>query len=264
MRIPVLRGRNFHDGDRSGGVEVALINDEFARRMFDQHNPLGQRVLVRGVEREIVGVVATVKEFTVGGQPDATLYTPYAQERESWMRQAMTFVLRADADSARLAANVNAAVRRAHPALTVGALRTMQGVMAADVAAPRFRAWLVVLFAGVALVMAGLGIAGVLSYTVTQRLPEIGVRLALGAAPGDVVRMVVSESGKLAGIGILIGTLGALAAARGIAMFLYGVRPIDPIAFVVGTGTLLLVALAASWLPARRGALVDPAKTLRA
>jgi putative ABC transport system permease protein len=263
MRIPVLRGRSFGSSDRAGGIETALINDELARRMFGTSDALGQRVLVRGVEREIVGVVATVKEFTVSGQPDATLYTPYAQEREPWMRESMTFVVRAQGDSAHLADAMRGALRRANPSLTFGAPRTMEGVLAADVAAPRFRAWLVVLFAGVALLLAGLGIAGVLSYTVAQRLPEIGVRLALGAAPRDVVRLVVGQSAKLAGMGVALGAAGAIAAARAIAIFLYGVQPLDPIAFAVGIATLLFVALAASWLPARRGANVDPALTLR-
>jgi len=260
MGIALSRGRPFTPADRMGALEVALVNEEFARRMFPGEDALGKTVRVRDVERQIVGIVRSVKEFTVAGELEPTLYTPYAQERQNWMRETMTFVL---ASSAGAMSTARRALRAANSELTVSQPRALQSVVDADVATPRFRAWLVLTFAVLAVLLAGLGIGSVLAYTVTQRVPEIGVRLALGAAPAEVVRLVVSESARLAGAGVALGAVGALAAGRLISRFLYGVQPADPFALVLGTSILMLVALAASWLPARRGARVEPASVLR-
>lgn len=263
MNIPLRAGRSFNRNDREGNVEVALINEELARRLYGADHPLGQRLLVRGVEREIVGVVATVKEFTISGAPDATLYTPFEQEREGWMRSAITLVMRTQLDSVQLATQLRSAIRRANPAITVAAPRSMSGLVAADVAAPRARASLILVFATIAILLAGLGIGRVLTYTVSQRLPEIGVRLALGAEPKSIVRLVVGQSFQLTMVGVAIGAVGAALASTAIAQFLYGVQPLDPLAFALSSAILLTVAAAASWIPARRGARVDPATALR-
>jgi predicted permease len=263
MRVTLVRGRLFGPDDRTGTTEVAIVNDEFARRMFPAGDALGRWLRVRDIERQVVGVVGSVKEFTVAGELEPALYTPYAQTREDWIRQGMTVVVRAASQPAALGPAMQSVIRNVNANLTISTPRTMHSVIAADVAAPRFRAWLVLAFAALAVVLAGLGIGSVLAYTVAQRVPEIGVRLALGAAPLQVVWLVVRESTRLAGLGVLFGLAGALAAGRLLSRFLYGVQPSDPAALAAGTSALLLVALAASWLPARRGARVEPASVLR-
>jgi predicted permease len=263
MQVPVRQGRAFSTADAAGSTEVALVNEVFAQRMFPNENPLGKVVLVRGVQREIVGVVGAVKEFTLTGDLEPALYTPFAQERESWMRENMTVVLRSGGDPAAQLRGFADAVRSADPSLTMYPPKPLASVIAADVAAPRSRALLLSLFALIAVLLATVGIGSVLAYSVSQRLPELGVRLAIGARPIDVMRMVLGESAWLAGAGLLAGTIGALATGRLLARFLYGVSPADPLVLIGSVFLLLAAALVASFIPARRGARTDPAIVLR-
>ncbi len=259
MGVPIVQGRDFSAADRPGSPEVALVNQVFAQRMFGGENPLGRVVLVRNVPREIIGVVGAVKEFTLTGELEPALYTPYAQEHEAWMRENMTVVLRGNAEP-RV---VYDAIRGADPSLTVSPPKRLVSIIDADVAAPRSRALLLSIFAGIALVLAAAGIGSVLAYSVAQRLPELGLRMAVGAGPSDVLRLVLGESASLTGAGLALGTAGALVTGRLLSRFLYGVSPVDPLTLIGAITVLLASALAAAWIPARRGARTDPGIVLR-
>jgi putative ABC transport system permease protein len=264
MRVPVLRGRAFAAGDRDGTPPVAIVNERFVTVFFPGEDAIGRTVEVRGTTRAIVGVVRDVKEFTLTGGPDAALYEPFSQVQQSWMRVGAWVVARADGGTPPLAADVRQAVRRAHPRIPITTVRPLGDVVAADIAAPRFRARLVALFGGVALLLAAVGVGGVMACIVAQRRREIGLRLAVGATSADITRMIAAESARLTGAGVVLGLLAAAAAARLIAGFLFGVPPVDPIVFAAVAATLALVALAASIIPARRAAAIDPSTTLRA
>jgi ABC-type antimicrobial peptide transport system permease subunit len=222
-------------------------------------------VNVRGVSAQIVGIVANVKEFTLEGGPDPVLYTAYPQEKQPWMRERMTLVLKTDAtDPASLTPTVRSALRRAHALIPVNRVRTLEDVVSAHVAEPRFRATVVLLFASIALLLAAVGVGGVMAYRVSQRIREIGLRIAIGAGPNDVMRMIVADSARLAVAGVLLGLFGALLGSRVLANFLFGVPPWDPAVFIAVALTLGGVALLSSWVPARRAARVDPNVALRA
>ena len=264
MRIPRVRGREFDGTDRDSTRPVAIVNATFVDVFFPDDDPIGRTVTVRGVSREIVGIVADAKEFTLTGGPDAVLYEPFAQEREPWMRAAAWVVVRHDAQAPAMLSAVRNAIRRAHGRIPINTARTLETVLADDMAAPRFRALLVVLFGALALLLAAVGVAGVLAYMVSQRTREIGIRLAVGATSIDVMRMVAAESARLTGAGVALGLLAAAAAARVLGSFLFGIASLDFVVFASVPLVLVAVGLAASALPARRAAAVDPNTALRA
>ena len=263
MRIPLVRGRTIDATDRAATTPVALVNERFVAVNFPGEDPIGRSVTVRGVSREIVGIVRDVKEFTLTGGPDAALYEPFAQVNQPWMRANAWVVARADADGAPLADIARRAIRAAHGRIPIAAVRTLDDIVAADIAAPRFRAVLIALFGAVALLLAGVGVAGVMAVTVAQRSREIGVRLAVGATSADILRMIAAESARLTAAGLALGLLGAAAASRLLVGFLFGVPPLDPTVFVAVAAALALVALGASIVPALRAASIDPSTTLR-
>jgi ABC-type antimicrobial peptide transport system permease subunit len=180
------------------------------------------------------------------------------------MRAGAWVVVRHDGPSTSMTASVRAAIRRADGRIPINTVRALETFVAEDIAAPRFRALLVVLFGSLALILAAVGVAGVLAFMVSQRIREIGVRLALGARPLDVVTMIVRESARLTALGVALGLLGAAATARILSGFLFGVTALDPIVFGAVTLVLALVGVAASVLPARRAVAVDPNIALRA
>jgi putative ABC transport system permease protein len=263
MRIPLVRGRTIDATDRATTTPVAMVNERFVQINFPGEEPLGRTVTVRGVSREIIGIVRDVKEFTLTGGPDAALYEPFAQEDQPWMRANAWVVARADAAGAPLAGSARHAIRAAHERIPITAVRTLDDIVAADIAAPRFRALLVALFSAVALLLAAVGVAGVMACIVAQRSREIGLRLAVGATPADIIRLIAAESARLTAAGLALGLLGAAAASRLLAGFLFGVPPLDPGVFVAVPAAFALVALGASIIPAARAASIDPSTTLR-
>lgn len=262
LRIPLRSGRHFDARDNDAGPEVVMINEEAARRYWPNENPIGQQLhlgvrLTRGVrsgQKTIVGVVGDVKS---GGLETATppeVYLPHAQHPVD----SLTVTVRTSIDPFAFVPQVRAVLAGMDRELPMADVRTMPDIIGRSVAERRFVMLLLAAFAVVAVTLAAIGVYGVLAYVVSQRTQEIGVRLAIGAAPTDVVRLFVREGAVLATLGLTFGLLGALAANRAMTSLLFGVRPNDPSTFAAVAAALALVALGASYLPARRAARVDP------
>ncbi|AHG93761.1 permease (plasmid) [Gemmatirosa kalamazoonensis] len=274
MGIRVREGRDVAATDRVGATEVVVVNEALARRLWPGESALGKRLTLDGPEdhpptRTVVGVVRDVVrgEWTEGPQPEA--YVPFLQsesylERPSGAFSAMSIVVKTDGDPARLAPALRAAVASVDRDLPVSEVQTMERIVADATARPRFVLVLLGAFAAVAALLAAVGLYGVTSYAVSRRVREIGVRVALGAARGRVVRLVLGEALGLVALGIALGTLGALAAARLMAGLLFGVGAADPLTFVGVPVLLSIVALAAALGPTRRATAVAPTVALRA
>ncbi|HZB25520.1 MAG TPA: FtsX-like permease family protein, partial [Vicinamibacterales bacterium] len=241
---------------------VALVNQTLASALFPGQNPIGQRLRLVNPEhspewRTIVGVVGDVKYSGLDSTPPATIYTAFAQTPFRWL-----YVM-ARHEGAPAASAIRAAVSAVHPSLTAANVRPMQEIVAGTVAEPRFQTLLVASFAGLALVLAGIGIYGVVAYSVAQRAHEIGIRMALGARSSQVMGLVLREGVLMAGAGVLVGLAGAAAATRLMASLLVGVAPRDPLAFAAAAVVLLILAALASYVPGRRAVRVDPVTALR-
>ena len=259
MGIPLLRGRTFTGEDRRGGPAVVILSADMARRFWPDEDPVGRTILDDGKSAyRVVGVVGDVRNLNQALDPRPTMY--FATTQFLW--PAMTLVVRARTD-APVAPLIRRTVSAADPQLAVFNVRTMDTLIENGTAQPRLTAWLVGLFAALALLLAGIGVYGVLAYLVTQRTREIGLRIALGAGPASVLRLVVGHSLRLSVIGIAIGAAAALALAPTIESQLYGVRPRDVATLAAVSLSLLAIALLAGYLPARRATRVDPLVALR-
>ena len=268
MGVPLLQGRNIAAGDVEKAPAVVVINASMARTYFPGENPLGKRMQIGATPdkdvpyMEIVGVVGDVLQG-LDTDAKAEMYLPYRQADTVLPVFQLSVVLRTSGDPRLQAAALRSAVREIDPNQPVVKIRTMEENMATSVTEPRFRTWLIGIFAALALVLAAVGIYGVMSYSVNQRTNEMGIRVTLGAQPNDVFRIVVGEGLRLALIGVGVGLIGALAATRVLRTFLYGVSAIDPVTFAVTAALLILVAVAACYFPARRATRVDPMVALR-
>ena len=264
MRIPLRRGRLFDGRDGQPGRRAAIINEALARQWFPGENPLGQRVSVRLGQKiepdEVVGVVGDVKHAALDVAVRPMIYWPNRQAGFPWMGIAVRTALAPES----LVAAATAAIHRVDPGQAVSEIAPMTEVVAETVARRRFTLEVLGLFAIIALALAALGVYGVLAYTVSQRLPEFGVRLALGASPRQLVKSVLRDSAGLVAIGIGAGVVSALAAGRLLETLLYGVKVTDMMTFGVVSLLLTGVSLAAAWLPARRASRIDPLAALRA
>jgi putative ABC transport system permease protein len=262
MGIPLLRGRVFTERDVVGAPRVALINETMAKQFFPDEDPIGKHISVtNGPEafREIVGIVGDVKHNGLDHETPAQTYMSFAQEPSN----NMTLVLRSDADPAVMSAAIRNEVSRIDKNQPVSAIRPLTEILADSVAQQRFSMLLLGIFAAVALILAAVGLYGVMSYSVTQRTHEIGVRMALGASSSDVLRLVVGQGLKMALIGIVIGLTVAFALTRLMESLLFGVTATDPITFSAISLMLAGVAFVASYVPARRAMKVDPMVALR-
>jgi predicted permease len=264
----LLRGRDFTAADTADTQPVALVNETLARTYWPGRDPLGRRIRQGGPDRRwavVVGLVADVRHNGLTVPIKEKFYRPHAQFHTStgFAPRTMTMVLRTDGDPARLAAPLRAVVRAADPSVPVAALHPLSEVVAGALATPRLAGTVLALFAVLALVLSAVGLFGVLDYVVSQRTSEIGVRLALGAGPAEVRRLVLGSGLRLSTMGAVIGCLGALALTRLIASLLHDVHPRDPLTFALVPALLLLVAALASFLPARRAMRVDPVAALR-
>ena len=262
MRIPVVRGRGFDERDAEGAPAVALINETMARRIFPGEDPLGKRVTIAYMEQrvtlEVVGVVADTKQWTERAT-NLQIYDCYLQR--PWL--SSSFVVRTEGDPAALAVAAQSAVREVDASRAAANVKPMETLLSESVAQPRFYAQLLTGFACVALLLAAVGVYGVMSYTVTQRTHEIGIRMALGARGGDVVKMVVGQGMALALAGVAVGLAAAFALTRVMSSLLYGVSATDPLTFALIALLITTVALLACLIPARRATKVDPMIALR-
>jgi putative ABC transport system permease protein len=265
LSIPLLQGRDFGAQDRSDTPMVGLVNESFVREYFPDESPIGARISwARGPRTwmTIIGVVGDVKHFGLN-QPEApAFYSSYAQLNQSWKRW-MYMAVRSDMDMATLTAEVKKQIWAIDKLIPVTKVQTMREVMAASIAGQQFNMTLMGIFAGVALVLAAVGIYGVASYSVTQRTREIGIRMALGAQGSDVLRLILRQGAMLAAIGVAIGVVAAFALTRFMSSLLYGVSATDPLTFAVISLVLAGVALVACFVPARRATKVDPMVALR-
>jgi predicted permease len=264
MGHAIRQGRDFAETDTDASPQIMIVNREFARQMFGaEAEPLGKRVRSwrdENVYREIVGVVDDVRYFGAGDEIRPVVYIPLPQDP----RRGLNYVVRAEGDPASLVPALRAAVRDFDPDLATAAFTTMDDAFDASIAGRRFAASLLASFALIALLLAAVGLYGVLSIAVAQRTREFGVRMALGAAARDVRWMVLREAGWLIGAGALAGIIAAIAVTRVLSAVLFGVGATDPATFAAAIGVLLAIGLLASWLPAARATRVDPLRAIRA
>ena len=262
MNIPLLAGRGFTEQDADGAPRVVVINRVFAERIFANENPIGQRIRLGrngDIVREIVGVVGSTKHYGLGERELMQVYESFAQ----MPRGGSGFLLRTSVEPGTLAAAVRREVQALDPEQPVTGIATQEQLLAEAVSLPRFRTMLLSLVSGLALVLASVGVYGVMSYTVARRRQEIGIRMALGAGRADVVRMIVKGGLKLAALGVTAGLVGAYAATRLLKGLLFGIEATDPQTYVATAVILVLVALLACCVPALRAARVDPISALR-
>lgn len=260
MAIPLLRGRAFTFQDRGDGPPVMMVNEAFVRRFFPGQDVVGRAIQWGSEAAPIVGVVGDVRQESLSEPAPPMVYIHVLQNS----RSSVNMVVRGKGDPLQLAAAVRQAIWSVNPNQTITRITTLEDVVGGSVARPRLIAGLLGLFAVLALVLGAVGIYGVLAYTVGQRQREMGVRLALGARPAEVLRMVLNSGMRLAGLGAALGVAGALVLSRVMGSILYGVAPHDPLTFAVAVVLLMGVALVACLVPARRAMRVDPAVTLRA
>jgi putative ABC transport system permease protein len=274
MGIPLLQGRSFTEQDVYEAPWVVIINKTLANRFFPNENPMGKRLALGGQKNpgrpvtdssgrplwmEIVGVVADTKNLDLNAETAADVYVPYRQ----WPMQSPALVVRTAANPAIIAAAIRSELKAANKNLPPPTIQSVDDILRDTVAQPRYQTMLLSLFGVTALILAAVGIYGVTSYAVTQRTHEIGIRVALGAKPSDILKLVVGQGFKLTLLGVGIGIWGALALTRFFSSLLYSVEPNDPLTFVMVSLLLIAVALVACYIPARRATKVDPMVALR-
>jgi predicted permease len=260
MGIPLLRGREFRATDTKGAGIAVVINQKLAETFWPGQDPIGKHFSLWGTaDSEVVGVAGNVRHNGLGEEPDFETYSPFAQDEWAYM----VLAIRTKSDARSIASAARSAAAGLDPDLPVHDVRTMEQVAADTLTTRRITLYLVGSFALLALVLAAVGLYGVMSYAVTQRTHEIGVRMALGAQAADVLRLVVSDGMKLTATGVALGFVGALALTRYLKSLLFEIRATDPITFAAVVLLLAAIALLATYLPARRATRVDPIIALR-
>jgi putative ABC transport system permease protein len=264
LGIPLVQGRDFNSGDTADAPPVAIINETMARTYWPDQNPIGQRIKLGapnapGNWMAIIGIVRDIPHRGLDSLPEPDWYWPQSQ----LPNRTMTLFVRGPIDPASLAAAIRRQVQAIDPAQPVAGFGSMNEVISSSIAPRRFTMLLLTIFAAVALLLAATGVYGVMAYALAQRTREVGIRMALGAQAGDVIRLILKQGLTLTLAGIAAGIAGAIAAARAMSGLLYGVSATDPVTFVTISLLLLAVALLACYLPARRAAKVDPVNALR-
>ncbi len=262
MGIPLLKGRDFSQNDTEQAPQVAIINETMARYLWLNQDPIGKRIKSGPPEFpwiSIVGVVKDTKQEDLTTELRPAFYTPYLQAAPP----SVAVLVRAGSDPMSLAGAIRREVRSLDKELPVQDLRTMEQILHESTSEPRFNMLLLGTFAALALILASVGVYGVVSYSVLQRSQEMGIRMALGAQRRDVLKLVVSQGMTSALVGVGIGLAAALGLTRVMSSLLYGVQPTDPLTFVAVGLLVSFVALLASYIPARRATEVDPIVILR-
>jgi putative ABC transport system permease protein len=261
LGIPLLSGRDFDGRDRPEHPLVAIINQSTAQRHWPGQDPVGRRISFDNGQHwtQIVGVIGDVREHGLDVPPNDLIYLPFGQ----YPQNGPALMARTQGDPMAVARAVVQRLYEVDPNQPAGRIQSLEQYRADSIAAPRLTANLLGLFALLALAIAAAGIGGVMSLAVSQRVHEIGVRMAIGARPAEIVRMILSQGMGLALVGVVIGVAAAFALTRAVKSFLFGVTPNDPATFVAVAAVLAAAALAACYLPARRAAQVDPLRALR-
>jgi putative ABC transport system permease protein len=268
MGIELVEGRVFDDRDTADAPPVGVVDETLARTLFPPGQAVGGRIKQGGPQSQapwltVVGVVRHVRQQGLDDEGRVQLYFPYAQTPAANPVRNVVLVAKTGGDPSPLAGAMRGVVRSADPDLSVASVRTMEEVVAGSIVSRRMPMLLLAVFAGVALLLAAVGLYGVMAYSVTQRTHEIGIRMALGAGRGRVLADVVRGAMGLALAGVGAGLLAAFALTRAMASLLFGVSATDPATFLVTPAVLLAVALAASLVPARRASKVDPLVAIR-
>jgi putative ABC transport system permease protein len=258
MGIVLLRGRTLSERDGPDAPPVILIDETLARQYFPNENPLGRRMRLWGEFREVVGIVGQVHHYGLEKQPEPTIYAPYEQMTD----KAMALAVRTTMDTQAMVKAVKQAVWSVDRGQPVFQIRSMDDYISLAETAPRMSTVLLLVFAGISILLAALGIHGVVSYGVAQRTREFGLRMALGSTPGQLKALVIRSGLQTALIGLLAGLAGAAALATGLRALLYGVAPLDPTVMGAVAALLLTVALIANYVPARRATRIDPMQAL--
>ncbi len=262
LGIPIFSGRTFDGRDRPGKPHVAIVNQSLARRYFPDQDPVGRRISFDDGKQwtQIVGVTGDVRERSLDQAPKDFIYVPYAQ----YPQMSPRLITRTQGDPMNIARAAVQHLYEVDPNQPAGHIQSLEQVRADSIAAPRLTANLLGLFALLALAIAATGIGGVMALSVSQRIHEIGVRMAMGARPAEIIWMILKQGMTLALVGVVAGALGAFALAKALKSVLFGVTPTDPTTFGMVAAVLALAALAACYIPARRAAHVDPLQALRA
>jgi putative ABC transport system permease protein len=277
LAVPILKGRAFADSDTADAAKVAIVNREMAQRYWKDQDPIGKVISVnppiplvpRGTVPPdykpdlftVIGVAADVHYGSLGTPPLPLVYVPFAQGSEG--TTTMYLVVRSQADPASLAAAIRGRIRQVDPDVPASSIRTMEDRVSASLAQPRLRAIVLGTFAGLALLLAGVGIYGVMSYAARQRTREIGIRMAIGASSRAILTLLLGRGLLMVAAGLTAGLLGALALTRALRTLLFGVSTSDPLVFIGVTATLVTVAMVAAWIPARRATRLEPVVALR-
>jgi predicted permease len=276
LEIPLRKGRVFNERDARNAPQVVVINEAFARKYWPKGEPIGERIVIgkgmgpdfKDEPREVVGIVGDVKEGGLGNPAPEVMYIPLAQLRDSFMTLnnkiiPMTWIVKTAVSPLTLAEQVTKQMQAADGQLAVAHIRPVEEVISEATARQDFNMTLLTVFSGIALLLAAIGVYGMLSYSVQQRSQEIGIRMALGAQRQDVLTMIVKQGMTLAIVGILIGLAGAFGLSRLLTSLLFGIKPYDPLTFLAVAFLLAFTALGACWIPARRATHVDPMVALR-
>jgi len=273
MQIPLVRGRFFTDGDDASAQLVAVVDTDFAQRFWPNGEAIGQHVAIDTIPngnletarwRTIVGVVGHVKHYGLDVKGREQIYFPHRQPLYgTYVRRDMTLAVRTAQNPESVTNAIREQVFAIDKDLPLYHIATMEELVSTSVAQPRLNLSLLVAFAGLALLLAAVGVYGVMAYAVTQRTQEFGIRVAMGASTGDVLKQVFAEGGRLAALGLVLGIVAALGLTRLMSSLLFEVKPSDPLTLGVAAGVLVVVALAACYIPARRATRVDPLVALR-
>jgi putative ABC transport system permease protein len=266
LGVPLRRGRMLAESDRQGAPKVVVVNESMAHQYFPDRDALGQRIQLGTIPltdlpaMEIVGIVGDMKQSFEAGS-NAEMFVPYAQFPDpilSGLYLNTALVVRTAGNPLDTVRSVRAAILEVDAGQPLVSVRTMEGAMAGTVAQPRFQMTLLLIFASIAVALAAVGVYGIMAYTVSQRRPEIGVRMAVGASPNQVVAMVVWQGARLAIMGVVLGLIAAALAAGAMQAWLFDVKGLDPVTFAIAPLVLGLAALLASYIPARRAARISP------